>query len=88
VLPKSTPAPALAIVEQVENAGVSAWKVAASKIVVFGAGGAGGNAVSRMIDQPTENFEGIRFCVANTDLQALNKIDCELRLPRRRLVLS
>ncbi|SVD24160.1 uncharacterized protein METZ01_LOCUS377014, partial [marine metagenome] len=35
---------------------------------VVGVGGAGGNAVNRMID---ENLEGVEFITANTDAQAL-----------------
>ncbi len=37
------------------------------KITVIGVGGAGGNAVNNMIP----NLEGVEFCVANTDAQAL-----------------
>ena len=40
----------------------------AAKIVVIGVGGAGNNAVNRMIDEEIENVE---FYVANTDKQAL-----------------
>jgi len=38
------------------------------KIKVIGVGGAGGNAVDRMID---DGMEGVEFLAANTDLQAL-----------------
>jgi cell division protein FtsZ len=38
------------------------------KITVFGVGGAGGNAVNNMI---RSCLEGVDFCVANTDAQAL-----------------
>src|SRR6476659_2073079 len=38
------------------------------KIVVFGVGGAGGNAVNNMI---TSNLKEVTFVVANTDAQAL-----------------
>ena len=38
------------------------------KIVVFGCGGAGGNAVNNMIES---GLEGVEFIVANTDAQAL-----------------
>ena len=37
-------------------------------IVVFGVGGAGGNAVNNMIQA---DLEGVEFIVANTDAQAL-----------------
>ena len=37
-------------------------------IRVFGVGGAGGNAVARMLD---EGLTGVEFCVLNTDAQAL-----------------
>ena len=40
-----------------------------ANLKVIGAGGAGGNAVQRMIDF---GMHGIEFIVANTDLQALN----------------
>ncbi len=39
------------------------------KIVVFGCGGAGGNAVNNMIES---GLEGVEFIVANTDAQALS----------------
>ena len=38
------------------------------RIVVFGVGGAGGNAVDNMIEA---NLQGVEFVVANTDSQAL-----------------
>jgi cell division protein FtsZ len=38
------------------------------KITVFGAGGAGGNAINNMI---RSNLEGVEFVAANTDAQAL-----------------
>src|ERR1700741_2754174 len=38
------------------------------RIVVFGVGGAGGNAVNNMIDA---RLQGVDFVVANTDAQAL-----------------
>ena len=41
----------------------------AAKIVVIGVGGAGNNAVNRMIDEEITNVE---FWVANTDKQALS----------------
>ncbi len=40
-----------------------------AKIKVFGVGGAGTNAVNRMVE---EGLEGVEFYVANTDLQSLN----------------
>ncbi|MGY4328982.1 cell division GTPase FtsZ [Bradyrhizobium sp. LB7.2] len=39
-----------------------------ARIVVFGVGGAGGNAVNNMI---TAGLQGVDFVVANTDAQAL-----------------
>src|SRR5262249_55053246 len=39
-----------------------------ARIVVFGVGGAGGNAVNNMI---AAGLEGVEFIVANTDAQAL-----------------
>ena len=40
------------------------------RIIVFGVGGAGGNAVDNMI---LKNLEGANFVVANTDAQALEQ---------------
>lgn len=42
-----------------------------ARIIVFGVGGGGGNAVEHMVRQ---NVKGITFVCANTDLQALNKL--------------
>ena len=42
--------------------------VAAARIIVVGVGGAGNNAVNRMID---ENIDGVEFIGVNTDKQAL-----------------
>src|SRR5258708_23382494 len=39
-----------------------------ARIVVFGVGGAGGNAVNNMI---ASGLQGVEFIVANTDAQAL-----------------
>lgn len=41
---------------------------ASARIIVIGVGGAGNNAVNRMID---ENIEGVEFVGINTDKQAL-----------------
>lgn len=43
-------------------------------IKVIGVGGAGGNAVNRMIE---ENVQGVEFIVANTDVQALKSSKAE-----------
>ncbi|MDF1736521.1 MAG: hypothetical protein P1U37_14615, partial [Minwuia sp.] len=40
------------------------------RIVVFGVGGAGGNAVNNMIES---ELQGVEFVAANTDAQALAK---------------
>lgn len=40
-----------------------------ARIKVFGVGGAGNNAINRMVD---EGLQGVEFYVANTDLQVLN----------------
>ena len=40
----------------------------AAKIIVLGVGGAGNNAVNRMVD---ENITGVEFIGINTDKQAL-----------------
>ena len=42
---------------------------ASAKIIVIGVGGAGNNAVNRMID---ENVEGVELIAINTDKQALS----------------
>ncbi|WP_203291973.1 cell division protein FtsZ [Maricaulis parjimensis] len=47
------------------------------RIVVFGVGGAGGNAVNNMIEA---NLEGVDFVVANTDAQALQRSSAEKRV--------
>src|SRR6478609_2383393 len=45
-----------------------------ARIVVFGVGGAGGNAVNNMI---TAGLQGVEFVVANTDAQALTMSKAE-----------
>ena len=47
------------------------------RIVVFGVGGAGGNAVNNMIHS---QLSGVEFVVANTDAQALTQSATETRL--------
>lgn len=91
-LPKRTPlptltfptekvAPVLTVLPPTPPTPVKAtWGDTASKIVVIGAGGAGCNAVGRMVDQPTANLKDIRFAVANTDAQSLKDNVCELKL--------
>lgn len=49
----------------------------AARIVVIGVGGAGNNAVNRMID---ENIDSVEFFVANTDKQALATSKAKSRL--------
>ena len=46
-------------------------------IKVIGVGGAGGNAVNRMIE---EGVGGVEFIVANTDVQALNLMNAETKI--------
>ena len=53
---------------------------AVARIVVIGVGGAGNNAVNRMID---EEISSVEFYVANTDRQALATSKA-----RNRLVLA
>ncbi|CZQ94769.1 cell division protein ftsz [Trichococcus palustris] len=48
-----------------------------AKIKVIGVGGAGSNAVNRMID---EGVKGVEFIVANTDTQALNASSAEIKI--------
>ena len=47
------------------------------RILVFGVGGAGGNAVNNMIES---SLEGVDFAVANTDAQALTRSQTEKRV--------
>lgn len=46
-------------------------------IKVIGVGGAGGNAVNRMI---AEDVKGVEFITANTDVQALDNSDAETKI--------
>jgi cell division protein FtsZ len=60
---------------------------ASAKIKVIGVGGAGGNAVNNMINA---NLQGVKFIVANTDAQALETSNAEVKIqlgkiPHRRL---
>lgn len=48
-----------------------------ARIVVIGVGGAGNNAVNRMID---ENISSVEFYVANTDQQALSRSKAKNRI--------
>ncbi len=48
-----------------------------ARMKVVGVGGAGGNAVNRMID---ENLEGVEFVAINTDAQALGNCSAHLSL--------
>lgn len=52
--------------------------ISPTSIKVVGAGGAGSNAVNRMIESGLRNVD---FIVANTDLQALNHSRAEIKLP-------
>ena len=48
-----------------------------ARMKVVGVGGAGGNAVNRMID---ENLDGVEFVAINTDAQALKNCSAHLSL--------
>jgi cell division protein FtsZ len=48
-----------------------------AQIKVIGVGGAGGNAVNNMIDA---KLKGVKFIVANTDLQALDASKAEVKI--------
>ncbi len=48
-----------------------------AKIKVIGVGGAGGNAVNNMIDA---KLKGVKFIVANTDVQALEASRAEIKI--------
>ena len=50
---------------------------AGARIKVIGVGGAGGNAVNRMV---LAGFEGVQFIAANTDMQALRQNAAPLKL--------
>ncbi|MFO7989429.1 MAG: cell division protein FtsZ [Thermodesulfobacteriota bacterium] len=50
---------------------------ASAKIKVIGVGGAGGNAVNNMINA---NLQGVKFIVANTDAQALETSNAEVKI--------
>lgn len=50
----------------------------AANIVVFGCGGGGSNAVQNMI---ASGVQGVRFVVANTDIQALELTQVDSRIP-------
>jgi len=47
------------------------------RIVVFGVGGAGGNAVDNMIEL---KLQGVEFVVANTDAQALARSKAQTKV--------
>jgi cell division protein FtsZ len=48
-----------------------------ARIKVIGVGGAGGNAVNRLIE---DGMEGVEFMVANTDLQALKNSQASIKI--------
>lgn len=48
-----------------------------AKIKVFGIGGAGCNAVNRMVE---DELQGVEFYVVNTDLQVLNISPCKNKI--------
>ena len=48
-----------------------------ARMKVVGVGGAGGNAVNRMID---ESLDGVEFIAINTDAQALKNCDAHIKL--------
>lgn len=48
-----------------------------AKIKVFGIGGAGCNAVNRMVE---EGVQGVEFWVCNTDVQSLNLSNCKNKI--------
>ena len=48
-----------------------------AKIKVIGVGGAGGNAINNMI---TSNLLGVKFIAANTDIQALDTSQAEIKI--------
>ena len=52
-----------------------------AQMKVVGVGGAGGNAVNRMVD---EDLEGVEFISANTDAQALKNSRAQVTLQSQR----
>jgi cell division protein FtsZ len=52
-------------------------EVKGARIKVIGVGGAGGNAVNRLIE---DGMEGVEFMVANTDLQALKNSQASIKI--------
>ncbi|MEM1051705.1 MAG: cell division protein FtsZ [Pseudomonadota bacterium] len=59
------------------NIGPAATDELRPRITVIGIGGAGGNAITNMIDS---EIEGVKFIVANTDAQALSSSPAETRI--------
>ncbi|MEO1220843.1 MAG: cell division protein FtsZ, partial [Pseudomonadota bacterium] len=59
------------------NIGPAATDDLRPRITVVGIGGAGGNAITNMIES---EIEGVEFIVANTDAQALNSSPAETRI--------
>ncbi len=49
-----------------------------AKIKVVGVGGAGGNAVNRMVNS---GFDGVEFIAINTDIQALDNSLADIKIP-------
>ena len=47
------------------------------RIIVFGIGGAGGNAINNMM---LKNLEGAEFIAANTDAQALQQSNAQTKI--------
>ena len=59
------------------NIGIPEHKELRPRILVFGIGGAGGNAVNNMM---LKNLEGAEFVAANTDAQALQQSNAQTKL--------
>jgi cell division protein FtsZ len=57
--------------------GMAAANTAPTVIIVFGTGGAGSNAIDRMIECDVQQ---VQFVAANTDVQALNKCKASVKL--------
>jgi len=55
------------------------------EIVVFGIGGAGGNAVTNMINT---GLEGVKFVVANTDAQSVSLSPCKNKIQLGKTITS
>ncbi len=62
---------------------VPVQEVFVPNIMVFGAGGAGGNVVTRMV---TEGIQHVKMVICNTDQKALNRNKADIKIEMGREV--